>query len=345
MGVTMETTTLTNTLPGVPAWSDVAMRTAIERHMADRLWTVKDLAYAMSTSIGSTERWLAGDASVTMFRARLKRYLESLGYPGDEAAVANARRLAAANGHHREPDPGEPESNTEPEPGHARIDAAIETINAEVAAEPARYPHLSLGAPVYEGTLSEPVVLARCRVCGCTDEDCSGCLERTGAPCHWVEPDLCSACAAAAGVTQITVSETAEPEVAGEYVGPATTVGPSAWSLPAGFTVLAPAPRLSTHPAGISISPKYSRATLSTHLYRDELEGPTHVLIAVSGSVLLIVRATAETEGAMRVGKDGDLSSSVARYVQTIGKPAGFYPAVKQDDGSWLISTGKEATA
>lgn len=28
-----------------------------------------------------------------------------------------------------------------------------------------------------------------CRVCGCTEE------KRTGLPCFWVEPDLCSACA------------------------------------------------------------------------------------------------------------------------------------------------------
>lgn len=33
-----------------------------------------------------------------------------------------------------------------------------------------------------------------CRVCGCTDEDCTGCVVKTGAPCSWVEPDLCSAC-------------------------------------------------------------------------------------------------------------------------------------------------------
>jgi ParB family chromosome partitioning protein len=33
-----------------------------------------------------------------------------------------------------------------------------------------------------------------CRVCGCTDNDCRGCIERTGEPCHWVAPDLCSAC-------------------------------------------------------------------------------------------------------------------------------------------------------
>lgn len=34
----------------------------------------------------------------------------------------------------------------------------------------------------------------RCRVCGCTDVDCSGCIARTGMPCWWVADDLCSAC-------------------------------------------------------------------------------------------------------------------------------------------------------
>ena len=34
-----------------------------------------------------------------------------------------------------------------------------------------------------------------CRKCGCTDEDCSGCIARTGHACSWVEGDLCSACA------------------------------------------------------------------------------------------------------------------------------------------------------
>lgn len=33
-----------------------------------------------------------------------------------------------------------------------------------------------------------------CRVCGCTEDDCSGCIEKTGEPCSWVEADLCSAC-------------------------------------------------------------------------------------------------------------------------------------------------------
>jgi hypothetical protein len=33
-----------------------------------------------------------------------------------------------------------------------------------------------------------------CRVCGCTDEDCIGCVVSSGHPCYWAEPDLCSAC-------------------------------------------------------------------------------------------------------------------------------------------------------
>ena len=33
-----------------------------------------------------------------------------------------------------------------------------------------------------------------CQVCGCTDNDCRGCVARTGQPCFWVAADLCSAC-------------------------------------------------------------------------------------------------------------------------------------------------------
>lgn len=33
-----------------------------------------------------------------------------------------------------------------------------------------------------------------CRKCGCTDTDCRQCIEKTGVPCYWIEPDLCSAC-------------------------------------------------------------------------------------------------------------------------------------------------------
>lgn len=34
----------------------------------------------------------------------------------------------------------------------------------------------------------------KCRVCSCTDLDCTTCIEKTGQPCYWVEEDLCSAC-------------------------------------------------------------------------------------------------------------------------------------------------------
>ena len=43
---------------------------------------------------------------------------------------------------------------------------------------------------------TEPQV---CRDCGCTDDDCRGCIERTGEPCFWIEDDLCSACAEGQG--------------------------------------------------------------------------------------------------------------------------------------------------
>ena len=41
---------------------------------------------------------------------------------------------------------------------------------------------------------AEPAQDRACRVCGCTEKDCGGCIEKTGGPCHWVENDLCSAC-------------------------------------------------------------------------------------------------------------------------------------------------------
>lgn len=33
-----------------------------------------------------------------------------------------------------------------------------------------------------------------CRRCGCTDADCHLCIDKTGEPCSWIEPKLCSAC-------------------------------------------------------------------------------------------------------------------------------------------------------
>jgi hypothetical protein len=33
-----------------------------------------------------------------------------------------------------------------------------------------------------------------CRVCQCTDTNCHRCTVRTGKPCYWIRPGLCSAC-------------------------------------------------------------------------------------------------------------------------------------------------------
>lgn len=47
---------------------------------------------------------------------------------------------------------------------------------------------------VQEVLVALPLVLDQCAVCGCTEEDCSQCVEKTGEPCSWVQPGLCSAC-------------------------------------------------------------------------------------------------------------------------------------------------------
>lgn len=35
-----------------------------------------------------------------------------------------------------------------------------------------------------------------CQICGCTQEDCTNCIERTGSPCSWTDQTetMCSAC-------------------------------------------------------------------------------------------------------------------------------------------------------
>ena len=51
------------------------------------------------------------------------------------------------------------------------------------------------GVAVVDGRAFGPAADARrCRECGCTEEDCSQCIIKTGEPCRWVEDDLCSAC-------------------------------------------------------------------------------------------------------------------------------------------------------
>lgn len=127
---------------------------------------------------------------------------------------------------------------------HGRLKHASELDRlAELSApkdEPARTPWLfgfhvattaepgarKRGSPVLEATnalgerLGEvlagaggEVAFATCRVCGCTDVDCSGCIAKTGEPCHWVEPDLCSACSPAA-----PFPDTRPKDITGELV-------------------------------------------------------------------------------------------------------------------------------
>jgi hypothetical protein len=36
--------------------------------------------------------------------------------------------------------------------------------------------------------------MSTCRICACTDTDCSWCIALYGEPCYWSEPNLCSAC-------------------------------------------------------------------------------------------------------------------------------------------------------
>lgn len=47
----------------------------------------------------------------------------------------------------------------------------------------------------------------QCRVCGCSDYDCSQCIEKTNQACYWVEEDLCSACAINKGLVEINNKE------------------------------------------------------------------------------------------------------------------------------------------
>lgn len=40
------------------------------------------------------------------------------------------------------------------------------------------------------------MISGTCKICGCTDNDCTQCIEKTGNPCYWVDDShtLCSAC-------------------------------------------------------------------------------------------------------------------------------------------------------
>ena len=50
----------------------------------------------------------------------------------------------------------------------------------------------------------------KCIKCGCTDDDCSGCVKAQGFPCAWVEPGKCSRCFCKCGAELKTETEQAE---------------------------------------------------------------------------------------------------------------------------------------
>lgn len=64
--------------------------------------------------------------------------------------------------------------------------------------------------------------IRRCRICGCADDDCSGCIERTGHACHWVQEDLCSACVVEDGnrLRGIPAGNTSMEDIRKEFLRP-----------------------------------------------------------------------------------------------------------------------------
>src|ERR671913_460555 len=67
--------------------------------------------------------------------------------------------------------------------------------------------------------MPETVITPKCRVCGCTDADCSGCVAKTGLPCSWVENDLCSACAPKPAAAATPIAELLQHLGANELIG------------------------------------------------------------------------------------------------------------------------------
>jgi hypothetical protein len=70
----------------------------------------------------------------------------------------------------------------------------VSRAGAIIAADPRKVTCQTCAAYVARHPEHFGLPARRCRSCHCTDADCSGCVKRTGAPCYWVEDDLCSAC-------------------------------------------------------------------------------------------------------------------------------------------------------
>lgn len=70
------------------------------------------------------------------------------------------------------------------------LDSAIEHLRAERFVAAASLLDGFAIRLFIDGTLLERT----CSTCGCTERDCSQCIARTGQPCGWAGPDLCTAC-------------------------------------------------------------------------------------------------------------------------------------------------------
>jgi hypothetical protein len=77
---------------------------------------------------------------------------------------------------------------------HERAPESTETNDQIRAKVPRAFMAMRWGGAMVDPDLFACVEVRTCRFCGCTDLDCSGCIERTGKPCHWVAGDQCSAC-------------------------------------------------------------------------------------------------------------------------------------------------------
>jgi hypothetical protein len=112
-----------------------------------------------------------------------------------------------------EPKPDIPEKKPEAE-SHVHLSVCGREIG-EISSPSESEPDVALTVD------AAPESVRRCRACGCTDDDCSYCIERTGSPCYChvadgieVEEDLCSACAEGLGNLSGEIVQRIPPAVA-----------------------------------------------------------------------------------------------------------------------------------
>lgn len=126
--------------------------------------------------------------------ARAVNTVARISFPGYKFVVLIVGDAAAIRVEYEEPDvmSGIPEGQRgrvwllNPEWNEMQIVQTCETRPAPILSQ--------RRDPILRKEAMQGVKRRRCRVCKCTDDDCRQCVEKTGAPCHWVEGDLCSAC-------------------------------------------------------------------------------------------------------------------------------------------------------